>query len=129
MRNPPPINRNPLSTLLRARPLNSQIRITHQRLSNVIKTVVDVILLGFQERLVGFVDGVVLDAGLEREEERPHVIKAVQLVEDGDVVDFAFALVCLLAWREGVVLWVGDEDEAVAGRREGVAPGFVCFGV
>ena len=86
------------------------------------------VFLRFQERFVSLVGGVVLHASLEREEESPHVVEAVQLVEDGDVVDLAFAFVCWLAWRERVVLRVRDEHEAVAGRREVVAPGFVCFG-
>jgi hypothetical protein len=90
--------------------------------------VINVILLRFQHVVVSLVDGAVVHARFEGEEERPHVIEAVQLVEDGDVVDLAFAFVGRLAWREGVVLWAGDEHETVAWRCEVVAPGFVCFG-
>lgn len=127
--NPPPINRKPLPILLRPRPLNRQIRITHQRLPNVIETVINMVLLGFQHSVVGLVDGTVVHAGFEGEEEGPHVVEAVQLVEDGDVVDFAGAFfVGRLARGERVALRVGDQDEAVAWGREVVSPGFVCFG-
>jgi hypothetical protein len=101
MRNPPPINRNPLPTLLRPRPLNRQIRITHQRLPNIIKTVIDVILLGLQHVFVSLVDGAVVHSRFQREEEGPHVVEAVQLVEDGDVVDFAFDVVGFGGWLAG----------------------------
>jgi hypothetical protein len=62
---------------------------------------------------------IVVHAGLEREKERAHVIQAVQLVEDGDVVDLAFGVgvfcVHSLACWEVVGSGVGNKDEAVAG--------------
>lgn len=110
MRNPPPINRNPLPTLFRPRPLNRQIRITHQGLPDIIKTMIHMILLRLQHVIVRLVDGAVVHARFEGEEESSHVVEAVQLVEDGDVVDFtcAFAFVDGLAGREGVVRRVGN---------------------
>ena len=89
MRNPPPINRNPPPILLRPRPLHRQIRITHQRLPDIIKAVINMILLRSKQIVVRLGSGVVLHARFEREQERAHVVEAVQLVEDGDVVDFA----------------------------------------
>jgi len=73
--------------------------------------VIDVILLRSQHVVISLVDGAVLHPGFEGEEEGPHVVEAVQLVEDGDVVDFAldvFGWVGGLAGREGVGLGVGD---------------------
>jgi hypothetical protein len=119
MRNPPPINRNPPPILLRPRPLNRQIRITHQRLPNIIKAVINMFLLVLKQLVVRLSRRIVVHAGLEREKERAHVIQAVQLVEDGDVVDFAFGVgvfcVHSLACWEVVGSGVGNKDEAVAG--------------
>lgn len=128
MRNPPPINRNPPPILLSPRPLHGQISITHQRLPDIIKAVVDMVFLMLQQRLIGLSGSVEVHSRFEREQEGPHVVKAVQLVEDGDVVDLAHAFVCGLAGREGEVFGVGDEDEAITGGRQVVAPGFVGFG-
>lgn len=131
MRNPPPINRKPPPILLRPRPLHRQIRITHQRLPNIIKAVVNMSLLVLKQLIVRLGRRIVLHAGFEREQERAHMFEAVQLVEDGDVVDLAIRIrvVCVygLAWWEVVGFGIGDQDEAVAGGREVVAPGFVCF--
>jgi hypothetical protein len=105
MRHPPPINRIPLPILLLPRPLNRQIRIAHQPLPNIVKAVINVILLRSQHVVISLVDGAVLHPGLEGEEEGAHVVEAVQLMEDGDVVDFAldvFGRVGGLAGWEGV---------------------------
>ena len=91
MRNPPPINRNPPPILLRPRPLHSQIRIAHQRLANIVKAVVDMLFLVSEHVIVRFGSPIVLHASFEREQERAHMVEAVQLVEDGDVVDLAFS--------------------------------------
>ena len=89
---------------------------------------VNMILLRLQQRLISFSRSIVLHTCFEGEQEGPYVVEAVQLVEDGDVVDLAYGLfVGRLAGWERVGCWVGDEHEAVAGRREVVAPGFVCF--
>jgi hypothetical protein len=71
---------------------------------------INMILLRLQHVIVSLIDGTVVHARFEGEEEGSHVVEAVQLVEDGDVVDFtcAFAFVDGLAWREGVVGRVGD---------------------
>lgn len=118
MRDPPPINRNPPPILLRPRPLHGQIRIAHQRLANIVKAVVDMLFLVFEQMVVRLGCSVVVHAGFEREQKRAHVVEAVQLVEDGDVVDLAFVVRVVwvqgLAWGEVVGGGVGDEDEAVA---------------
>lgn len=112
MRNPPPINRKPPPIFLRPRPLHRQIRITHQRLPNIIKAVVNMSLLVLKQLVVRLGRTVIFHAGFEREQERAHVFEAVQLVEDGDVVDLAFGIrvVCVygLAWWEVVGFGVGD---------------------
>ena len=101
--NPPPINRKPLPILLRTRPLNRQIRITHQRLANIIEAVINMLLLVFEQIVVRLGRSVIFHARFEREQERAHVVETVQLVEDGDVVDFAHGggfCVQGLAWWE-----------------------------
>jgi hypothetical protein len=92
MRDSPPINRNPTAIYLSPRPLNRQISITHQRLANVVKAVIDMLLLVSEHAIVGLGRAVVIHARFEREQERAHVPEAVQLVEDGDVVDLAFGV-------------------------------------
>jgi hypothetical protein len=76
-------------------------------------------LLVFKQLIVRLGRRIVFHACFEREQERAHVVKAVQLVEDGDVVDLAFGVgvVCVygLAWWEVVGSGVGYEDEAVTG--------------
>jgi len=132
MRDPPPINRNPPPILLRPRPLHRQIRITHQRLPNIIKAMIDMLLLVLEHAIVRLGGRIIFHAGFHREQERAHVPEAVQLVEDGDVVDLAFGVRVLCVY--GLARWevvgggVGDQDEAVALGGEVVAPGFVCFG-
>lgn len=128
MRNPPPINRNSLPTLLRPRPLDRQIRITHQGLPDVIEAMVNMILLRLEQILISIARSVEVHARFECEEKSANVVQAVQLVEDGDVVDRSFAFFCRLAWWERIVFWVGDENESVSGRCQVVAPGFVSFG-
>jgi hypothetical protein len=89
MRNPPPIDRNPRPIRLSPRPLDRQIRLTHQRLAHIIKTMINVILLSSEQIIVSLRSGIVVYASFEREQESADVVEAVQLVEDGDVVDFA----------------------------------------
>lgn len=131
MRNPPPINRHSTPICLSPRPLNRQIRITHQRLANIVKAVIDMLFLVLEHAIVRLGRAVEVHAGFEREQERAHVSEAVQLVEDGNVVDLAFGsgVVCVhrLAWWEVVSGRVWDQDEAVTGWRDVVAPGLVCF--
>jgi len=72
---------------------------------------INMVLLRLQHVVVSLVDGAVVHAGFQGEEEGPHVVEAVQLVEDGNVVDFAFYVVGFGGWlagRQGVVLRVGD---------------------
>jgi hypothetical protein len=47
------------------------------------------ILLRFEQILISLRGGVIVDAGFEREEESADMVEAVQLVEDGNVVDLA----------------------------------------
>jgi hypothetical protein len=86
---PPPIDRNPRPIRLSPRPLDRQIRLTHQRLAHIIKTMINVILLSSEQIIVSLRSGIVVYASFEREQESADVVEAVQLVEDGDVVDFA----------------------------------------
>lgn len=90
MRDSPPINRHPTPVYLSPRPLNGQIRVTHQRLPDVVKAVVDMLFLVSEHVIIRFGSPIVLHASFEREQERAHMVEAVQLVEDGDVVDLAF---------------------------------------
>jgi len=90
MRDSPPINRHPTPICLSPRPLHSQIRITHQRLANIVKAVVDMLFLVSEHMIVRLGRPVVLHACFEREQESANVVEAVQLVEDGDVVNLAF---------------------------------------
>ena len=90
MRDSPPINRHPTPIYLSPWPLNGQIRVTHQRLPNVVKAVVDMLFLVSEHMIVRLGSPVVLHACLEREQESANVVEAVQLVEDGDVVNLAF---------------------------------------
>lgn len=89
MRNPPPINRNPPPILLHLRPLNRQIRITHQRLPYIIKAMINMILLGFEQRLISLGRSIVVHTRFQSEQEGAHVVQTVQLVKYGDVVDLA----------------------------------------
>ena len=92
MRDSPPINRNPTPIYLSPWPLNRQIRVTHQRLANIVKAVIDMLLLVSEHAIVRLGRAVVIHARFEREQERAHVSEAVQLVEDGDVIDLAFGV-------------------------------------
>jgi hypothetical protein len=89
MRHSPSVNRNPRPIRLSPRPLNRQIRLTHERLPHIIETMINMILLILKQTLISLRSGIVVDTGFEREEERADVVEAVQLVEDRDVVDFA----------------------------------------
>lgn len=123
MINVPTINSKPPPILLRPRPLNRQIRMTHKRLTNIIKAMIHMLLLRFKQSIVHLSGIIIVHARFERERERAEMVQAVQLVEHGDVVDVA-----LFGWFAGwelVVRGVSDEDEAVARWVEG-APGFVC---
>lgn len=128
MCNPPPINRNPSPILLSPRPLDGQVSIAHQCLPDVIEAVIDVVLLWLQQVFVCLTGSVEVHSGFEREQECPHVVEAVQLVKNGNVVDLADGLVRGLAWRKRELLGVGNEHETIAGRREIIAPCLVCLG-
>lgn len=119
----PPINSKPPPIRLRPRPLNRQIRMTHERLSYIIKTMIHMLLLRFKQSIIHLSGVIIVHARFEREHERAEMVQAVQLVEYGDVVDVA--LFGRFAGWELVVRGVSDEDEAVARWVEG-APGFVC---
>lgn len=123
----PAINSYPLPVRLCLRPLNSQVGIAHQCLPNVVEAVIHVIFLVLQQRVVRLHSVVVIHACLQREQKCSNVVEAVQLVEDGDVVDFALALPSSLAGRERVVFRVRDEDETIPGWGEVIAPCLVCF--
>ena len=80
-------------------------------------------LLRFQDRIIHLSRVVEVHAGFQRKQESAYVVEAVQLVEDGDVVDVA-ALGGFAGWQ-GEVAGVRNEDKAISWGIE-VAPGFVC---
>jgi len=120
----PPINSKSSSIGLRARPLNRQIRMTHQRLPDVVKAVVHMLFLRLEQPVIDYSRVVVVHTRFQGECERAQMVQAMQLVEDRDVIDVA--LFCRLAWREVEVAWIGDEDEAITRRIER-SPCFICF--
>lgn len=117
MTNPPPINSKPPPILLRPRPLDRQIPRTHNALPQVIKAMVDVVLLRLQQHFLDRRAVVAVQRLLGQVVVVADVREAVQLVEERDVVDGA--VFGFFAWGEVVGGRGGDKDEAVARGHEG----------
>lgn len=122
MTNPPTIHRKPSPILLRPWPLHRQVPSTHNALPQIIKTVMDVVLLRPEQHLLDRLTVIAMQRLLGEVVMVPDVRETVQLMEERDVV--YGAVLGVFARGEVVGAGRGDEDEAVArGHEFGPADG------
>jgi len=119
MRNMHAINLMPTSILLRPLPLNRQIRMTLQRLPQIIHTMPIMTILDLVQDHSSDIRGIVPHSFEESEVVATDDLKAVELVVKGYGVDLAIG--SEFAWGKVVFGWLVDKDIAPSELETGSA--------
>jgi hypothetical protein len=97
---------------LGTRPLHSHIPSTHQRLPNIVNTVKHVRHLRVEQDLLDLLGVISIDRTPQKEEMRSNGRQAVELVEEGDVVNAARS--AFLSWWQMERSWIIYNDKSVS---------------